>query len=267
MRHGEVTALLAVLLTACGGGIESVPRFTASHRIEASPEAVCQDLARAAFANGYELVVRQPERFAVRAAFTDRFGAHVLAVECRPGGVVTVRAHGPRVEPSSIGRLRTEDLMPEPLRQELLGFTQNVRSELARLESGATPWVHEPPRSRDPLPEEVAGIHADRGMIAAGGLSLAASYLVGSFTSLGLTIDCGGFSAVNCGTRAAVLSFIPLAHWSGFGNPATGAWSIATGVAFSVLELVSIIVMFAGAAHHRAGPVTLSGPGTLTISF
>lgn len=273
MRSDELVglALVAASCVACGGGIEAAPRFSATHRVSASPEAVCQDLARAAFANGRELVVRQPERFAVRARFADRFGPHMFAVECLPHGVVTVRPYGPRVEPSSIGRLRTEDLMPAPLREELAAFTQSVRSELARLESGAVPWAHDPPPpSRAALPEEVAGIHADRGIIATGGLSLAASYLLGSFTTLGLSIDCYGPYRADCEVGVTTLAFIPLAHWtagtSNYSPTATAA--IVTGIVFSALELVSIIVMFAGAAHHRASPGALSvGPGTLSIAF
>jgi hypothetical protein len=268
VRLAELTVLALVACTGCGGGVSQAPRFAASHRIAAPPEAVCEDLSRAAFANGRELVLVQSARarFAVRAHFADRFGAYTFAVECLPDRVVAVRAYGPRVEPVGTGS-GTDEIMPQPLRQELLAFTQNVRSELARLESGAVPWVHDPPpRSAEPLPEEVAGIHADRGIVATGGLSLAASYLTGAFGSFALGIDCGS-PYDNCEVPAT-FAFIPLAHWvAGFGSSSTRIWAIANGIVFTALEIVSIIVMFAGAAHHRAGPVSLSGPDSLTISF
>jgi hypothetical protein len=271
VRLAELTVLALVVCAGCGGGVSQAPRFAASHRIAAPPEAVCEDLSRAAFANGRELVLVQPARarFVVRAHFADRFGAYTFAVECLPDRVVAVRAYGPRVEPVGTGR-GSDEIMPQPLREELLAFTQNVRAELVRLETGGEPWAHDPPRrSPGPPPAEVAGIHADRGMVAVGGLSLAASYLVGSFTSLGLAIECERpYLYVDCMERVAALAFVPLGHWAaGFSGSETAGWAIASGVVFSALELVSIIVMFAGAAHHRAGPVALSGPGTLTISF
>lgn len=249
-------ALLAAVWAGCGGA-DRVDRSLVSHRIEASAETVCDSLMRAASAEGYEVIVAQPARgrFAVRATYADRFGSYAFAVECEPDRIVTVRPLGPRIEP-----LASADLLPRRLVPELLSFRERVEAELARLAAGGPRWQQALPEPRPEPPTEYAGTYADDGIVITGALGFTGAYLTGSLTSIALS--CGGTNG--CRTEQAVLAFAPFGHFLSWG----GAEAIVSGIVFSVLELVAVIVMFAGESHHRAGPGALSaGPGTLTLTF
>lgn len=125
MRRGCALALvfLASVTASCGGDLAWATSIRFSTGAGPTPDFV-ERLARAAEVHGYEIVLAQParRRFAVRSHFRDRHGGYVLAIECDPGGAISITPVGPRVE-----RYRGEWILPYRVREEMMSLAGALR--------------------------------------------------------------------------------------------------------------------------------------------
>ncbi len=125
MRRGCALALvfLVSLTASCGGDLARTAPLRFSTGARPTPDFV-ERLARAAEVHGYDIVLAQParRRFAVRSHFRDRHGGYVLAIECDPGGAISITPVGPRVE-----RYRGEWILPYRVREEMMSLAGALR--------------------------------------------------------------------------------------------------------------------------------------------
>ncbi|MCZ7678123.1 MAG: hypothetical protein M5U28_04845 [Sandaracinaceae bacterium] len=126
MRRGCALALVFLAsVTASLRGRSRVGHVDPlQHRSRPHPPTSVERLARAAEVHGYEIVLAQParRRFAVRSHFRDRHGGYVLAIECDPGGAISITPVGPRVE-----RYRGEWILPYRVREEMMSLAGALR--------------------------------------------------------------------------------------------------------------------------------------------